>query len=208
MFSFDDWDSIGTPSTLFVDGDDTIPNNRRKAAKKGIQMDVKKILVRIPKDLLITGTEGIITIEDRASYAVTQSELLTVFNKFCRKNVGDYEPGQSAEMIRSALYEFFEEYLGMDQNDAIKVVLYHNNRAKFESYIKMAEDRYARDYERREQERDATEYKSFLWEIPETRVYNTETTISRILANVDSTTAITTLIFINIKADGISYTTA
>ena len=67
----------------------------------------------------------------------------------------------------------------MDQNDAIKVVLYHNNRAKFESYIKMAEDRYARDYERREQERDATEYKSFLWEIPETRVYNTETTISR-----------------------------
>ena len=179
LFSFDDWDSIGTPSTLFVDGDDTIPNNRRKAAKKGIQMDVKKILVRIPKDLLITGTEGIITIEDRASYAVTQSELLTVFNKFCRKNVGDYEPGQSAEMIRSALYEFFEEYLGMDQNDAIKVVLYHNNRAKFESYIKMAEDRYARDYERREQERDATEYKSFLWEIPETRVYNTETTLSR-----------------------------
>ena len=43
----------------------------------------------------------------------------------------------------------------------------------------MAEDRYARDYERREQERDATEYKSFLWEIPETRVYNTETTLSR-----------------------------
>ena len=178
LFAADDWDSFGASSTLFNERED-IAMNRRKASSHGIQLDVKRILVRIPKDITLTGGEERILIDERASYAVTQGELLTVFNKFCRKNVGDYEPGQSAEMIRSAIYEFFEEYLGLDQNDAIKVVLYHLNRPKFESYIKMAEDNYARDYERRENERDATEYKEFTWEVPQTRVYNTETTESR-----------------------------
>ena len=178
LFAADDWDSFGASSTLFNERED-IAMNRRKASSHGIQLDVKRILVRIPKDITLTGGEERILIDERASYAVTQGELLTVFNKFCRKNVGDYEPGQSAEMIRSAIYEFFEEYLGLDQNDAIKVVLYHLNRPKFESYIKMAEDNYARDYERRENERDATEYKEFTSEVPQTRVYNTESTESR-----------------------------
>lgn len=82
-------------------------------------------------------------------------------------------------MIRSAIYEFFEEYLGVDQNDAIKIVLFHLNKPKFMAYIKVATERYARDYEKRESERNATEYKEFVWEIPETRVYNTETCVSR-----------------------------
>lgn len=179
LFSFDDWNSIGESQTLFAGADEEIANNRRKASKKGISLDVRRILVKIPKDITLTGGEETIIVDDRASYAVTQSELLAVFNKFCRKNVGTYEPGQSAEMIRSAIYEFFEEYLGFDQNDAIKIVLYHLNRSKFESYIKMAEDRYAHDYEKRESERNATEYREFLWELPETRVYNTETCESR-----------------------------
>lgn len=177
--SVGDWNNL-VPSNLFgeVEGQ-SFTDNRRKAQIHGIQTDVSRIMVKIPRDLMLTGEEERVTIDERASFARTQSELLTAFNDFCRKNVGDFEPGQSAEMIRSAVYEFFEEYLGMDQNDAIKVVLYHLNKAKFAGYIKTAEDRYSRDYERRERERDATEYKDFVWELPETRVYNTETCVSR-----------------------------
>ena len=180
LFPIDaDWSSIDSSSVFASEDERTIVENRRKASMHGIQLDVQRILVKIPKDLLLTGGEERVQTNDRASFARTQSELLAAFNDFCRKNVGSFEPGQSSEMIRSAIYEFFEEYLGMDQNDAIKVVLYHLNKAKFASYIKAAEDRYSRDYERREQERNATEYKDFVWELPLTRVYNTETCVSR-----------------------------
>lgn len=174
-----DWNNL-VPTRQIGDMDgQSVEENRRKAQLRGIQTDVRKIMVKIPRDLMLAGGEESVTIEERASFARTQSELLTAFNDFCRKNVGSFEPGQSSEMIRSAVYEFFEEYLGMGQNDAIKVVLYHLNKPKFAGYIKAAEDRYSHDYEKRERERDATEYKSFVWELPETRVYNTETCVSR-----------------------------
>ncbi len=180
LFPLDgDWDALD-PDKLFPNEDDHIfVENKRKANAHGIQTDVSRILIKIPRDLMLTGEEERVAVDERASFARTQSELLVAFNDFCRKNVGDFEPGQSSEMIRSAIYEFFEEYLGMDQNDAIKVTLYHLNKAKFAGYIKEAEDRYSRDYERRERERNATEYKSFDWKLPETRVYNTETCVSR-----------------------------
>ena len=178
-FSWDDLDEINVFSPLTDEAQRKFAENRRKATRHSIQMDVTKIMVKIPRDLVLTGGEERIVIDDRASFARTQSELLSAFNQFCRKNVNGFEPGQSAEMIRSAIYEFFEEYLGVDQNDAIKIVLFHLNKPKFMAYIKVATERYARDYEKRESERNATEYKEFVWEIPETRVYNTETCVSR-----------------------------
>lgn len=180
LFSFDDtWDNLGMFSGEEENVQKTISDNRRKASQHNIQLDVRKIMVKIPRNITLTGNEESVTIDEKASFARTQSELLTAFNHFCRKNVGDFEPKQSAEMIRSAIYEFFEEYLGIDQNDAIKIVLYYLNRSKFEAYIKEAEDIYAHDYEKRESERNAYEYKEFIWEIPETRVYNTETCVAR-----------------------------
>lgn len=152
----------------------TLIENRRKANRHGIKTDISKIMVKIPKDLNFVGNERLIEVDNRAKFARTQGELLASFHQFCRKNVGDFEPGQSAEMVRSAIYELFEEYLGLDQNAALKVVLYHSNRPKFEALLATAEDRYAKDYEKREKERDAEEYKEFTWTLPETRMYNSD----------------------------------
>jgi len=167
------WDDL-KPKEEDENEEYSFAENKRRANKHGIRTDVTRIMVKIPKDLKITGEVGRIDVSDQARFARTQSELLLTFNQFCRKNVGDYEPGQSAEMIRSAIYEFFEESLGIDQNDAIKVVLYYLNKPKFESYIARAEAVYARDYEKREQERNPEEYVPFRWELPDTRMYNTE----------------------------------
>lgn len=165
------WDDIHDSG----DGNEyTIQDNRRKANSHGIKTNVQRIMVKIPKDLSFLGNEGLVEVTDKAKFANTQSELLVIFNQFCRKNVGDYEPGQSAEMIRSAIYEFFEDYMGMDMNSAIKVVLYSGNQKKFEELLKEAEERYAKDYERRERERDAQRYVEFNWTLPEQRQYNTE----------------------------------
>ena len=170
----DGWDELGSDKEPEEGADYTFIENKRKANRHGIRTDVARIMVKIPKDLVITGEVGSTRIEDVAKFARTQDELLLSFNQFCRKNVGDYEPGQSSEMIRSAIYEFFEEYLGINQNDAIKVVLYHLNRPKFAAYLAKAEAAYAKDYEKRESERNPEKYVSFRWELPDTRMYNSE----------------------------------
>ena len=167
------WDDL-KPAEETDDGGYTYSENRRKANLHGVRTDVSKIMVKIPKDLKITGDVGVVDVTDMARFARTADELTATFNQFCRKNVGDYEPKQSAEMIRSAIYEFFEESLGMWQVDAIKVVLYHQNRSKFEDYLAKAEAAYAKDYEKRERERNPEEYVPFCWQLPDTRMYNSE----------------------------------
>lgn len=177
------------PQNTFGDADDgwdTLSNNtnadeynatenRRKANAHGIRTDVQKIMIAIPKDLEFKGTESHVMVEDKARFARTQNELIAAFNLFCRKNVGDYEPGQSAEMIRSAIYELFLEYLAINEFDAIKVVLSHLNQPKFEQYIAKARDRYTELYYKKEEEaRNAEEYKLYVWRLPETRMYNVE----------------------------------
>ena len=169
------WDDLKEAPQQETDAEEyTIIENKRKANKHGIRTDVARIMVKIPRDIEMQDQLGTIVVDNTARFARTQSELLLSFNQFCRKNVGDYEPGQSAEMIRSAIYEFFEEYLGVDQNDAIKIVLYHTNRPKFEAYLRRAEDRYAHDYEKREKERNPEKYVEFMWELPAVRIYNSE----------------------------------
>lgn len=148
--------------------------NRQKAAKHGIVTDIPHIMVAIPKDIYIKGTEEEIRVDDKARFARTLNELKLTFAHFCRQNVGDYEPGQSAEMIRSAIYEFFEEYLGLGENEAIKIVLYEKNEPKFRGYIEKARNRYSVEYEKMEAERDAEKYNEFTWSLPDVRIYNTE----------------------------------
>lgn len=173
----DGWDDLGTDSNN--NGDAIITENRRKAKDHGIRLDVQKIMVDIPKDLEFKGTENYIQVEDKARFARTQNELVAAFNHFCRKNVDDYEPGQSAEMIRSAIYEFFEDELYINEFDAIKVVLFNKNRPKFEAYIAKARDLYTKKfYNIEEAERNVAEYKNVVWGLPETRMYNIESSNS------------------------------
>lgn len=149
--------------------------NRRKANKHGIKLDVQRIRIRLPKDVVITGEEQVVYANERVSFCRTQDELNATFNQFCRKNVGEYEPSQSAEMIRNTLYDFFEQYLGMGENEATKVVLYNTNQPKFAALIAKAEEKYAKVYEERSKERDTSKYVPFEWMLPETRMYNSDT---------------------------------
>ena len=170
----DDWDNI-KPMPVNNPDDFIILENRRKANLHGVRTDVKNIQVRVPKDLVLHGTEEVVTIDERARFCKTKYELTMTFNAFCRKNVGGYEPSQSAEMIRSALFEFFDEYLMMSSEDAIKVVLYEHNQSQFATLLAKAEERYTQHvYKKKEQERDSVTYHDFTWTLPELRVYNSE----------------------------------
>ena len=154
--------------------------NRHNAKKHGIQTDVSRIFVAIPKDTPMTGENGLVEIVDKARIALNASELDNLFTLFCRKNVGSFGKHDSTPVLKGAIEKALEDYLQIFETDVPKVVLYHKNRPHFEDLIRKAIARYAALQGMQEQETgDNAPYKEFTWEVPETRIYNAEKNVSR-----------------------------
>ena len=172
------------------EADDNAPNeaemeaklvrNRHNAKRHGIQTDVSRVFVVIPKDTPLTGESGRVEIVDKARLALNASELDNLFTLFCRKNVGSYGKHDSTPVLKGAIEKALEDYLQIFETDVPKVVLYHRNRPHFEDLIRKAINRYAALQGMQEQETgDNVPYKVFTWEVPETRIYNSEKSVSR-----------------------------
>ena len=154
--------------------------NRHNAKKHGIQTDVSRIFVAIPKDTPMTGESGLVEITGKARIALNASELDTLFTLFCRKNVGSFGKHDSTPVLKGAIEKALEDYLQIFSMDVPKVVLYHRNRPHFEDLIRKAIARYAALLGKQEEETsNETPYKKFTWEVPETRIYNAEKNVSR-----------------------------
>lgn len=118
--------------------DAKIKLNRYNAKRHGVQTDVSRILVAIPKDTPLTGDSGIVEITDKARLALNASELQNLFTLFCRKNVGGFSKFDSTPVLQGAIESALEEYLQVFSMDVPKVVLYHQNRPRFEELIRKA----------------------------------------------------------------------
>jgi type III restriction enzyme len=154
--------------------------NRHNAKKHGIQTDVSRIFVAIPKDTPMTGENGMVEIVDKARIALNASELDNLFTLFCRKNVGSFGKHDSTPVLKGAIEKALEDYLQIFETDVPKVVLYYKNRPHFEDLIRKAIARYAALQGAQEQETgDNAPYKEFTWEVPETRIYNAEKNVGR-----------------------------
>ena len=167
-----------TPNEEEMEG--KLVRNRYNAKKHGIQTDVSRIIVAIPKDTPMTGESGRIEITDKARIALNASELDNLFTLFCRKNVGSFAKHDSTPVLKGAIEKAMEDYLQIFSTDVPKVVLYHRNRPHFEDLIRKAITRYAALLGREDEESEGnTPYKEFIWEVPETRIYNSEKNVSR-----------------------------
>ena len=154
--------------------------NRHNAKKHGIQTDVSRIFVAIPKDTPMTGESGLVEITDKARIALNASELDTLFTLFCRKNVGSFGKHDSTPVLKGAIEKALEDYLQIFSTDVPKVVLFHRNRPHFEDLIRKAIARYAALLGKQGDETGGdAPYKEFTWEVPETRIYNAEKNTSR-----------------------------
>ena len=87
---------------------------------------------------------------------------------------------QARIVKKGAIEKALEDYLQIFETDVPKVVLYHKNRPHFEDLIRKALARYAALQGVQEQETgENAPYKEFVWEVPETRIYNAEKNVSR-----------------------------
>ena len=176
---FEDDGEADTNSLNEAEMDEKQARNRHNAKRHGIQTDVSRIFVVIPKDTPLTGESGRVEIVDKARLALNPAELDNLFTLFCRKNVGSFGKHDSTPVLKGAIEKALEDYLQIFETDVPKVVLYHRNRPHFEDLIRKAINRYAALQGMQEKESDNNvPYKKFTWEVPETRIYNSEKNVS------------------------------
>ncbi len=153
--------------------DDTINENRCRV-KNSIRLDVKTINIEIPKDVHFQNEVQTLTV-DRAKFARTTGEIDGVFIAYIDGKGGQFERKGRTDKIASFLTELIADFFGIYETDAKKVVLYHENRPKFDRLLETALEKYARIRQIAAAKSAATRvYKEHDWEVPEQRVYDAE----------------------------------
>ena len=155
--------------------DDLTINENRRRVQNSIRLDVKTINIEIPKDVHFQNEVQTLTVE-RAKFARTTSEIDGVFIAYINGKGGQFERKGRTDKIASFLTELIADFFGIYETDAKKVVLYHDNRPKFDRLLETALGKYARKREVAAARAAAARiYKEHDWEVPEQRVYDAET---------------------------------
>ena len=155
--------------------DDLTINENRRRVQNSIRLDVRTINIEIPKDVHFQNEVQTLTVE-RAKFARTSGEIDGVFLAYIDGNGGQFERKGRTDKIAGFLTELIADFFGIYETDAKKVVLYHENRSKFDRLLETALEKYARKRQVAAAKAAATRvYKEHDWEVPEQRVYDAET---------------------------------
>ena len=151
---------------------------KREKVRSFIRFDVKNVNIEIPKDVVFQNEESSIHVgeEGRVKFARSVGELQKIFSDFCYKLLGgNFERKHSTGVLAGYLLAYMEEHFEVIETEAIKVILYHTNRPKFEEVITYALQRYLRIIEQRRGERKARSFTDYTWEVPAERYYKVDT---------------------------------
>ena len=155
--------------------DDLTINENRRRVQNSIRLDVKTINIEIPKDVHFQNEVQTLTV-DRAKFARTTGEIDGVFLAYIDGKGGQFERKGRTDKIAGFLTELIADFFGIYETDAKKVVLNHENRPKFDRLLDTALEKYARKRQVAAAKAAATRvYKEHDWEVPEQRVYDSET---------------------------------
>lgn len=153
-------------------------DQNKDSVKYIIRFDVKNVNIEIPKDVVFQNEESSIHVgeEGRVKFARSVGELQKIFSDFCYKLLGgNFERKHSTGVLAGYLLSYMEEHFAVFETDAIKVILYHANRPKFEEVITYALQRYLKIIEQRRGERKARSFTDYTWEVPAERYYKVDT---------------------------------
>lgn len=155
--------------------DDLTINENRRRVQNSIRLDVKTINIEIPKDVHFQNEVQTLNVE-RAKFARTSGEIDGVFIAYIDGKGGQFERKGRTDKIAGFLTELIADFFGIYETDAKKVLLYHENRPKFDRLIDIALEKYARLRQAAAANAAATRvFKEHKWEVPEQRVYDAET---------------------------------
>ena len=154
--------------------DDQINENRRRV-QNSIRLDVKTINIPIPKNVHFQNEVQTLKVE-QVKFARTAGEIDTIFLDYIDGKGGQFERKGRTDKIAGFLTELIADFFGINETDAKKVVLYYENRSKFDRLLETALEKYARKrHVAAAKAAAARVYKKHDWEVPEQRVYDAET---------------------------------
>lgn len=151
---------------------------KREKVRSFIRFDVKNVNIEIPKDVVFQNEESSIHVgeEGRVKFARNVGELQKIFSDFCYKLLGgNFERKHSTGVLAGYLLSYMEEHFAVFETEAIKVILYHANRPKFEEIVTLALQRYLKIIEQRRGARKARSFADYTWEVPAERYYKVDT---------------------------------
>lgn len=161
--------------TPLPESDDHVVNNNRDRVKQTIRLDVKNINVEIPSDVHFQNEVGIIDTGNRVKFARTTAAIDRVFIIYIASRLGPFERAHSTDKLAGYLLEMLADYFGIFETDAKKVVLFHQNKPKFDDLIARALDRYMQKLHIQKKKAQLRAFKKYTWEVPEERLYDDET---------------------------------
>lgn len=166
------------PQPLPDTNDDFINENRRRVANT-LRLDVDNINVPIPKDVHFQNVVQELNINGQTvKFARTASEINRVFMSFISDYLGAFEnKNNPADKLASYLLETIADFFGLYDTDARKVVLFHENKPKFDRLIRQSLDRYLKIRDEKKRKAAAKTYKEWEWSVPDERVYDDETNV-------------------------------
>lgn len=157
------------------EADDLTVNENRRRVQNSIRLNVKTINIEIPKDVHFQNDVQTLSV-DRAKFARTSGEIDSVFIAYIDGKGARFERKGRTDKIASFLTELIADFFGVYETDAKKVVLYHDNRPKFDRLLETALEKYARQrHTAAAQAAAARLYKGHDWEVPAERIYDAVT---------------------------------
>ena len=164
------------PAASLPETEDATINDNRRRAKQQIRLDVKTVNVEIPIDVHFQNEVQTLHV-DQVKFARTANEINRVFLAFIATKGGQFEArqGDRTDRIAQYLLGFIEDYLGIYETDAKKVVLYHGNKEKFSRILDIALGEYLKIRNTKKQQAAARDFKTYEWEVPEERTYDSDT---------------------------------
>lgn len=152
---------------------ETINENRRRVSNL-IRLDVKNINIAIPRNVHFQNEVQTLKVE-QVKYARKSSEIDRVFLDYIDQKGHQFESKGRTDKIAGYLLEMIADYFGIFETDAKKVVLYHDNRPKFDRLIDKALEKYAKMREIAKQKAaSARKFVEYEWRVPEERVYDSD----------------------------------
>lgn len=152
---------------------ETINENRRRVSNL-IRLDVKNINIAIPRNVHFQNEVQTLKVE-QVKYARKSSEIDRVFLDYIDQKGHQFESKGRTDKIAGYLLEMIADYFGIFETDAKKVVLYHDNRPKFDRLIDRALEKYAKMREIAKQKAaSARKFVEYEWRVPEVRVYDSD----------------------------------
>jgi len=174
---------FGGTATQEVEDDSKYGDNKLKVAKYGIQVDVTKLYLIVPRNLLLANPDHQSRVEvvEKARLVRNEAECDAMFTQFCRAHVAPFQKFDSTPVLRGALLAFASEYLGMMENEAIRMYLAKANVSQWEDLIKRALVSYEKKLKDRAGEKTvaASIKHDGLWTLPDCRSYTPDVYVNR-----------------------------